>query len=431
MLKQCFKLAAFAGIALFAGNCSQQNPISMKSGGSHSVGEVGQMAPIELETVADLSAGSGQVFLIMKAGNGQVYYKCAAYPNFGSTGWTNTGYYANSNIVALNCGSYSWVIFEGGQSPSMVSDSNIITLNNFNGTTTLSYVDYFTGLNGNVYVKWPTYSQLAAAPIPSSFFSGFIPMIFGRGSNNTLYANFPPGVTSSPLQLSTTTVGYNIAAATLSSPYGTNGLIQVFAVTPNSNYNLLTIAQTAQNSNNYGTWQSSYTNLGGDIQGNGNIVVGKDKAGYLEVFACNGGDYICHNWQTGASTWSGWTQMSPACGTNGFMSLGTNADGRLELFFASAPGWFGGGGQSWIAHQWQQAPNSAWDSAYVLTGANGSGLLLNYVSPPLCVTTNATTANGNQDEYVFTIQNENANDSLWYTSQIAPNGTWNSWSKFY
>jgi len=68
------------------------------------------------------------------------------------------------------------------------------------------------------------------------------------------------------------------------------------------------------------------------------------------VFARGDNDALWHIWQTRpGGDWSGWAslggplQFGPA--------VGTNADGRLEVFVT---------GVAFVAHNWQTVPNGGW-----------------------------------------------------------------------
>jgi hypothetical protein len=417
MIKYWIKLAALAGLALCIGNCSKQNPISTMSGDSHSIAEAGNMAPSEFETIANLKAGNGQLFFITKASNGQVYYKLGSAGNWPS-GWTNTGYFASSNIVTLNCGTNSWVIFRA-------TNNNLITLSNLNNSGSLSYIDYFS--KHPTYVSWTTNGQLAAAPFTHP--KGIVPMIFGRQSNNTLYCSLPPGLVSAPKQLSTTAVGNNIAANTLTSPYGTTGLIEAF--TTDNSGNLLALTQTSfySSSNPYGGWQSSYTNLG-NLAGSAiynNVAIGKDAAGYLEAFTISANDgFIYHLYQTSSTAWTPWSQINnpTKIGFNK-VSVGTNADGRLELFFIAFDYTYY---DDWcMFHQWQSAPNSPWSLPTILTGTNGLGIMM-IEGQPWC---EGSSGGATPEEYVFTTKTMYPTDSVSYINQLPTMNGWNSWATFY
>lgn len=416
MIKHWVKLAALAGIALCIGNCSKESPISVQSGGSHSIGEAGNMAPSEFEAITNLK--TGQLFFITKASNGQVYYKTGLSGSW--SGYTNTGYYASSNIVALNCGNVTWVIFRA-------TNNYLITLNNSASASKLAYVDYFS--KHPTYVTWATNSQLAAAPF--SHPKGIVPMIFGRMSNNTLYCSLPPGLVSSPKQLSTSKIGSNIGANTLTAPYGGTGLIDVFAVDtiPGLN-NLLSITQTSfySSSSPYGGWQNYYTSHGNIDYGVFNpFTVGKDKAGYLEVFCISINDgYIHHIYQLSSSAWSAWAPVDyPTSAGFNKVALGTNADGRLELFFVAFNAYY----DDWaLSHQWQLAPNSAWSAPALLTDSTGVGGILMLQGQPWCV---GSSGGSNPEEYVFTTKTMYPTDSVSYINQYPLMNGWYSWKTFY
>ena len=115
--------------------------------------------------------------------------------------------------------------------------------------------------------------------------------------------------------------------------------------------------QTAPN----GGW-STWDNLGGGI-GPHVVVVGQNQDGRLEVFAGNTTGALQHIWQTSpGGAWSAWGDLGnpPGASLTQLMAVGHNQDGRLEFFGIAS------GGALW--HIWQTAPNGGW-SAWDLIGA--------------------------------------------------------------
>src|SRR3989442_15641097 len=93
--------------------------------------------------------------------------------------------------------------------------------------------------------------------------------------------------------------------------------------------------------------------LGGSLA-MGRIAVGSNADGRLEVFVVWNDNSIWHNWQTARN--NGWSDWSPL-GAEKFnpgtrLALGQNGDGRLELFAVGA--------DDALWQNWQTAPNNGW-----------------------------------------------------------------------
>ena len=94
-----------------------------------------------------------------------------------------------------------------------------------------------------------------------------------------------------------------------------------------------------------------------DVAGVAQVVVGRNTDGRLEVFALDAAmGLIWHNWQnspSGSQDWHGWEQLGGAVGL-GQIAVSSNADGRLELF-----AWDNQTGLAW--HVWQNSPSGSQD----------------------------------------------------------------------
>jgi hypothetical protein len=100
-------------------------------------------------------------------------------------------------------------------------------------------------------------------------------------------------------------------------------------------------------------------------------VVASNADGRLELFMVGSDNHLWHEWQTAPNNgWSGgWQSLwapngRPIAGTP---AVGSNADGRLEVFVVAYDG-------TWW-HCWQIAPNSAWsawDDSLNVRGGHGS-----------------------------------------------------------
>ncbi len=119
------------------------------------------------------------------------------------------------------------------------------------------------------------------------------------------------------------------------------------------------IDQTAPNAG-WGSWSSigkpadtlSFPNLGTNADGR------------LELFAVGAGQGVWHTWQSApnSGSWSSWSNLGwpSASARVGDVAVGANADGRLELFGSDQSG------DVW--HIWQNTPNGGWSSWASLGG---------------------------------------------------------------
>jgi hypothetical protein len=138
-------------------------------------------------------------------------------------------------------------------------------------------------------------------------------------------------------------------------------------------------------------------------------ILGANADGRLEVFAVGVSQGVWHTWQTApARDWSTWASLGwPSAGVRvSDLTVGSNADGRLELF-ASDPR-----GEVW--HIWQTAPNGIWSSwaslggepfHAPLVGRNEDGRLEIFVEGR--TSTNPASASG-----------------VWHRWQTTPGGGW-------
>jgi hypothetical protein len=137
----------------------------------------------------------------------------------------------------------------------------------------------------------------------------------------------------------------------------------------------------------------------------GAATLNKNPDGRLEVFALRNNNSIWHNWQTGATTWSGWHALLD--GVSGRPTVITNADGRLEVFGITTGGA--------IVHKWQ-APGTA-------TGWSGTASLGGEVSPTAGV---AAARNPDGRLEIFVIGDNDVLYHLWQWPS-SPSG-WNGWA---
>jgi hypothetical protein len=153
------------------------------------------------------------------------------------------------------------------------------------------------------------------------------------------------------------------------------------------------------------------------------LAIGCNMDGRLEIFA-QGADgvqfegSIWHTWQTVAGdpeSWTGvWVNRGRPPGVVSFrgLAVGSNLDGRLEVFATSIDGT--------IWHTWQTAPNGGWPppGAWSVRGQM-PGVKLNGVVV-------GRNADGRLEVFAF-----GDDHAVWHTWQTAPNNGWpppNSWA---
>jgi hypothetical protein len=150
-----------------------------------------------------------------------------------------------------------------------------------------------------------------------------------------------------------------------SAVFNRDGRLEVFAVADDD-----TIQHAWQNSPG-GTW-SAWRSLGGYWRDGSRAVATRNADGRLEVFVIDAGGTLQHTWQwTPGGAWSGWEALGGVTFT-GDPAVGISPDGRLEIFAR------GTDGKVW--HRWQRTPNGTW-SAWTNRGGSAGG--------PVTVGTNA------------------------------------------
>ena len=134
-------------------------------------------------------------------------------------------------------------------------------------------------------------------------------------------------------------------------------------------------------------------------------AVGSNADGRLELFLLGPDRSIQHLWQTAPN--SGWTPFVPFKGNGaGTPAVTRNADGRMEVFAV--------GGYGTLAHAWQTAPNSDWSPFVDLPGRLFGG-------SAGCAA--ARNADGRLE--VFAVATDGALVHSW---QTAPNSGWSGWA---
>jgi hypothetical protein len=146
------------------------------------------------------------------------------------------------------------------------------------------------------------------------------------------------------------------------------------------------------------------------------IGVGTNADGRLEVFAFSN-NHLWHSWQTSPSgSWSDWSVFydppSNVGGGGSDIVIGRNADGRQEVFMKSS---FNGQ----LYQTWQVTPNGGWSGEWHnMAGPGGSTA---QIRGRIVVGLNR---DGRQE--VVSVGSDNR---VWSTSQTAPNSGWKDWSQ--
>jgi hypothetical protein len=128
------------------------------------------------------------------------------------------------------------------------------------------------------------------------------------------------------------------------------------------------------------------------------VTIGTNQDGRLELFAIGLDGLIYHNWQVYGG-WSGWEALGGRFA--GRLTVANNADGRLEVFGISVSGR--------LTHAWQTVPNGGW------SGFKEEGGIW---SPDAGVAV-ALGGSGRLEAVVM------GNDQAWVFWQTTPNGSWN------
>jgi hypothetical protein len=99
------------------------------------------------------------------------------------------------------------------------------------------------------------------------------------------------------------------------------------------------------------------------VPGQGETATAKNADGRMEVFVRGNDDNLYHNWQvTAGGAYSGWASLGAPAGKklNGNIVVGTNTDGRLEVF--------GRASDNSLWHIYQNTGFASWSSWYSLGG---------------------------------------------------------------
>lgn len=197
-----------------------------------------------------------------------------------------------------------------------------------------------------------------------------------------------------PLQGTVTwlTLGLGVAQPPVAAVDG-SGYLHAFVVGDDGA--LWTISQV----NNDGTW-SKWSSLGGRID---MLAVGTNQDGRIEVFGRGVADQSL--WHLGLTSptgpWSPWASLG---GQIDMLAVGSHQDGRLEVFARGAAD------QS-VWHIWQIAPNSSQWSGWASLGGRIDLLAV------------ASNQDGRLEVFA-----RGTDQGLWHIWQTAPNNGWSNWA---
>jgi hypothetical protein len=151
-------------------------------------------------------------------------------------------------------------------------------------------------------------------------------------------------------------------------------------------------------------------------------VVAKNKNGRLEVFEVDENGQVWHNWMRGPnvpnSGWSGWQALGDTASVISFRALvvGTNADGRLEVFGRSPDA------DHHVVHIWQTSPGGGWASGgFVTIGANPASVA--FETDPVV----GINQDGRLEVFIVDDKTGSGTNAVWHKYQAAPNSGWVDW----
>ena len=144
----------------------------------------------------------------------------------------------------------------------------------------------------------------------------------------------------------------------------------------------------------WGPWQS----LGGQID---LLAVGTNQDGRLEVFARGANKALWHIWQTAPA--GGWSPWASLLGQIDRLAIDSNLDGRLEVFVRGIE-------DRALWHIWQVAPNNGWSGWASLGGV-------------IDLLTVASNQDGRLEVFA-----RGMDRGLWHIWQTAPNNGWSGWA---
>jgi hypothetical protein len=167
------------------------------------------------------------------------------------------------------------------------------------------------------------------------------------------------------------------------------------------------IQQTAPN-NGWSAWMSLGTPPGLTL--GRPPAIGTNADGRLEVFVQGSDGALWHIWQvdTQGGGWSGWDSLGGVI--RSIPGVGRNGDGRLEIFAL--------GTDSAVWHIWQTAPNNGW-SGWNSLGGTGKSFVV--------IALNHAGALNNRLE-IFVIGNDFPTPHMYHLWQVTPGGGWSPWT---
>jgi len=345
-----FQLVLSLAIAVVIVNCSKESPISVKSSSAENpTTAMVTQANGEVAMLTDYS--TGRLMCFMRGVDNNLYCKFQnankTWPNWTKVNLSSWGSIVTGPITALATSTTNYVIFRG---PSGYRSYNWSVIG-YGPTGSVPTI----GLPTNTpYINNCTIAATCVGNTPYFFEGSSDNQLYWYNGANGAWWNLSSGVIGS--------AGKSIVAGVLTSPWGTTGMLQVFV--KNSANQVVTLWQSPNTG-----WNTTYQTLGTQVI-TGDLALGKNQDGHLELFGNDNFSRIWHNWQvTGGTGWSGWTYLLPGGGgaydmASGTITVGSNADGRLELFYPAY--------QNMLSHNWQIIANGGWNPAGItLAGSNG------------------------------------------------------------
>jgi hypothetical protein len=353
MIRKTFTTIISVSMALMVGSCSNQNPIAIDNSTIHSVASMDPSGPMGVDMYCSQQDYNGRPF-IFAVGNSNRYLYSRKQNQDGSwpSAWTQLGT-QKVNVLA-----------------SAINQNNTVIVfsdNSFNLQKNVKYIQQ--SYPGGSFSSWTTLPSDGTNYYPTNF-------EIGMNANGKLilfvlkYLNLVALTQDSPGGRWSNT-WENLNDGIVPDNYGglcvernADGRLEVFTTI---SHDVLHKWQTTPN----GPWSNGWESL--DLHmpyASTYLAVGRNQDGRLEVFAVRPWfaeeptTTIYHCWQTAPNSgWSGWYPLLTVQGQiSGFMTVASNSDGRLELFFAM------GNNHNMIpAHIWQVAPNGGWSSYNTMT----------------------------------------------------------------
>lgn len=338
MIKLFLKVATAASIALFIGNCSQENPVSIAGTEPHTVASAA-VRPIvavksytnNLMVLSNFSMYGNNAHLFTKKQNADYTWPSTWYSNVSVMHGVPAAMTNGTTLYLFNYGTDNKIYYQTQTSTSQ------------------SYWTYMGGPTNSDYMAQIKVAQLGNTPTSPIVVFAVVPggtvqynIQNSNGSfSSSNWGSFLPGNY------------FNYADPQFDVNTQPNGDIVVVVrdpVTGNTRYATLPTSRTPSQfsllCNNLPTAACS------------DIVVAKNQDGRLEVFVVRQSDYnMWHCWQSAAnsSTWNGgWESMGAVyVGGNFHRFAAATATGRIELVYPDY-------NTRTLRHCYQVAPNSSW-----------------------------------------------------------------------